>query len=783
VSSLEPDPRRDPRALAPGEPGLEPARPPALTTMEPARLSADPADEDATHFWDYWRVLRRRRWTVITCFLGVVIAATLWVFTERPVYTGTLTLRIEKEPPRVVKFDEVVRESEDSQDYYQTQYRILHSRTLANRVIGLLQLDQHPEFARPDADQGWRARAHAALREALVKWVPVAPPPAADVNEEELAPTSPLTGAVLSRLRVEPIRGSRLVKVSFESHHPDLAARVPNTLGEAFIAHQLDHKVAATRYATQFLAQQLEQARQKLGQSEAALSQFLQAHDILFIGAADRTGQGQDLVTQQLTMLSEAHFKARAERIARESLVAQAAAARDVASLPAVLQSGLIAGLKQDLATQEAEAKRLGQIFKPDYPRMQQLDQKMAETRRQLGAEIDRAVAALQADYQAAGRNERELEAALAQHRTLARGLSDSMAEYNLLRRDVDTSRDLHAALLSRLRETQISAALFTSTISIVDRAEIPATPSRPNKRFALLVAGVIGLVGGIGLAFVSNYLDTNLKDAREVEHALRVPILGLVPTWHAGNGRRGRRPALTEGQAPEHAFALVAHADMASIYAEAFRGLRTNLLYSRPERPPRTLMITSLQPEDGKTSLATNLGVTLAQLDGGPVLLVDADMRRPNLHEVLALPRAPGLSTYLTGQAALDDVVAPTAIPNLCAIPSGPSPVNPAELLASTRLKQALETLGQRFAHIVFDTGPLFGVSDAMILTGQVEGTILVLRQGRAGRDAAQRAIRSLLSVRARLLGVILNDMDVHGYGYYGYYGYAEHGAHQTPA
>jgi capsular exopolysaccharide synthesis family protein len=181
--------------------------------------------------------------------------------------------------------------------------------------------------------------------------------------------------------------------------------------------------------------------------------------------------------------------------------------------------------------------------------------------------------------------------------------------------------------------------------------------------------------------------------------------------------------------------------------------------------------------------ALATNLGVALAQLDGGPVLLVDADMRQPSLHEVLALPRAPGLSTYLTGQAALDDVVAPTAIPNLCAIPSGPSPVNPAELLASTRLKLALETLGQRFAHIVFDTGPLFGVSDAMILTGQVEGTILVLRQGRAGRDAAQRAIRSLLSVRAHLLGVILNDMDVHGYGYYGYYGYAEHGAHQTPA
>jgi capsular exopolysaccharide synthesis family protein len=779
MSDQLPDPRHDPRALPPGKPAAELAARPsgAVTTAEPPPLYGYPLEEEP-HFWDYWRVLSRRRWTVISCFLTILITATIWTFTTRPVYTGTATLRIEKEEPRIVKFEEVVK-ADSQQDYYQTQYKLLQSRTLANRVIGLLQLDQHADFVQ--GEQGWRARAESSLREWLVRWIPVPPPPAPEATED-LALASPLTGLFLDRLYVEPVRNSRLVKVSFDSHYPDLAARAANTLGEAFIAQQLDGKVEATRYATQFLAKQLDDARQRLGESEENLNQFLKANDILFVSAGDKTGQAQDLITQQLMSLSDAWLKARSDRIGKESLVAQAGA-QDIYSLPAVLQSSLIAQLKQDLVNQEGEYKKLGQIFKPDYPRMQQLAQKIAENRRQLSAEIDRAVKALRADYQAAVRNERELEGALAQQRMLARGLADNMAEYSLLRREVDTNRDLYSALLGRLRETQISAALFTSNIYVVDRAEIPGGPSRPRKSLNLLLACVIGLLGGVGLAFLFEYLDTNIKDAKEVESVLHVPILGLVPSWAALDGRRARRLALAEGNGHEKPFALVASTEMASVYAEAFRSLRTNLLYSAPEHPPKTIMVTSLNPEDGKTSLVTNLAIALGQLGAGDILLVDADMRRPNLHEILGVEQAPGLSTFLTGQAELTDVVTPTAIPNLFVIPSGRNPINPAELLASARLRQAIEMLGSRFAHVVFDTAPVFGVSDAMILAGQVEGVVLVLRQGRASRDAAQRAIRNLMSVRAHLLGVILNDVDVNGHGYYGYYGYHGYASRKEPA
>ena len=724
--------------------------------------------EETSHFWDYWRVIRRRRWTIITCFLVTVTAVTVLSFTARPVYRASATLRIEKDQPRIVKFEEVVKE-DSQQDYYQTQYRILQSRSLANRVIGLLQLDQHSEFTA--APKSLNERTEDTVREWLVRWIPVPPPPAPEAVED-LVVTSPLTSAFLGRLTVEPIRSSRLVKVAFDSGHPDLAARAANTVAEAFMAQQLDQKIEATRYATQFLAKQLEEARGKLEESEGKLTKFLNGHDILFV-TADRGGQQQDLISQQLALLSDALLKVRGERIAKESLMTLAST-RDVDSLPAVLQSSMIAGRKQELAGLESEYRKLAQTFKTDYPRMQQLAEKIAETRHQLRVEIDRAVAALQADYQAAVRTEREIEVALTQQRKLARGLSDSMAEYSLLRREVDTSRELYASLLGRLRETQISAALFTSNISVVDRAEVPSTPYKPNKAQNLLLACLVGLVGGVGLAFLFEYLDTNIKDTKEVESVLRVPALGLVPSRHLGQGRRARRALAAGDSAP---FALLAHSQMGSVFSEAFRNLRTSLLYSTPDHPPKTILVTSPHPEDGKTSLVTNLAITLAQLGSGEILVIDADMRRPNLHEILELPKAPGLSTYLTGQAELADVVVASAIPNLSVIPAGLVPLNPSELLASARFKQALDTLGQRFAYIIVDTGPLFGVSDGMILAGQVEGVVLVLRQGRASRDAAQRAIRSLLAVRARLLGVILNDVEVGGTRYYGYYDYYGNG------
>ena len=507
------------------------------------------------------------------------------------------------------------------------------------------------------------------------------------------------------------------------------------------------------------------------------LNQFLRANNILFVVPGNDSGRPQDLVTQQLAILSNSLLTARAERIAKESQFREALGQQADAA-PAVLQSSLIARLKEERAMLQREYHRLSLTFKLDYPKMQRLAESITEVNSQLRTEIGQTIDGLKADYQAAVRSEREIEKALIAQRALVRQLDEQMGQYNLLRREVDTDSGLYSSLLNRLRETQISAALLTSHISIVDPAEVPGQPSKPRKGLNLLLASMVGLMGGVGLAFFLEYLDTNIKDAREVETALRVPTLGLVPSQEALAGRRPRRLRRAVDEADPVPLALASHADVGSVMVEAFRNLRTSLLYSAPDHPPKTILVTSLQSEDGKTSLSSNLAITLAQLGAGEILLVDGDMRHPNLHEIFTVPQAPGLSTFLTGQAELPEILKPTAIQNLYVVPAGRVPLNPAELMASRRIGQAIEVLSQRFAHIVFDTPPLLDVSDPLILATRVEGVVLVLRHGRASRDAAQHAMRLLASVRARVLGVVLNDVQVGGAGYYyGYYGYYAYG------
>ncbi len=716
---------------------------PAL--IPPLRLEAEYRPEEEAHFWDYWRVIVRHRRAVALVFMGAVLTAFVWSVTARPVYTATAMLRIDREEPRVLKFDQGVRDDggESAQTQLQTYHRLLQSHSLTNRVIGLLDLEHNPEFQ------------------------PVAGKP------------SLLTEAFLERLQVEPVRNTRLVKISFRSRNPELAARAANALAEEAIAQQMDEKKAAGRYATGFLASQVTEARQALQASEAALTQFLAEHDILFVGTerrSDRVGERQALVTQELATLSDSLLKAKADRVAKESLLAQATQA-NVNTLPAVLQNTLIGHLKEEATKLEARYRELSQSFKPEYPRMQRLAESIAEVRRQIRAEVQRFVESVRGEYKAALQNEQEIQKLVDEQRGLARKLDSQMARYNLLRREVDTNRDLYTALSTRLKETSVSASLLLSNLVVVDRAEVPGRRSSPRTGLNLMVGCLLGLVGGVVVAFLFEYLDTSIRDPRQIETMLRVPTLGLVPSRGAVPARLSEVPATASANAAAAggvpgSFALISHQATSSILAEAFRNLRTSVVYATPDRPPKTMLVTSLQQQDGKTSVSTNCAITLAQLGLGEVLLVDADMRHPDLHGILGVAQSPGLSDLLVGGVGVTEAVRPTRIPGLSVIPAGPVPTNPAELLFSPRFGQAMAVLGERFAHIGIDTPPMLGVSDSLVLAPRVDGVILVLRHGHAGRDAAQRAVQMLASVRARVLGVVLNHADMRttngGYPYY---------------
>lgn len=724
-----------PSELPPPSVRALPIPPTALRPFETATAYPGAGAGDA-HFWDYWRILVRHRWTVVLVFLGALLTAAVWTFTSRPLFTASATLRIDREEPRVVKFEQVVREDaegDSAQTQLQTYHKLLQSRALATRVVGLLDLGGQPEFRGLDPKRG------------------------------ELLDT------FFDRLRVDPVRNSRLVKVSFQSRSPELSARVANGVADTFIAQQLDQKVEATRHASTFLLTHVDDARRALEAAEAQLTGFLEENDILFVATdrvGDRTGERQSLIGQQLVTLSESLLKARAERIAKESLLAEAGRA-DTDSLPAVLQNSLIAHLKQEATALEGKYRELSQTFKPEYPRLHRLAENIAQIRRQLREEGRRVVGAIRSEYGSALQNETELRKLMDDQQARARKLDAQMARYNLLRREADVNRELYATLSSRLKETRISSALLTSNISIVDRAEAPVNPTRPRTALNLMLGGLIGICGGIAVAFFFEHLDTSIRDPRQVEAILRVPTLGLVPARAALSGHGTERR-------PVGPFALVAHHSTSSVLAEAFRGVRTSVVYATPDRPPKTLLVTSLQQQDGKTSVSTNCAISLAQLGGGDVLLIDADMRHPNLHEILGVPQVPGLSDLLAGGVDVGEVIRATKIPGLYVVPAGPVPVNPTELLASRRLTDALASLEGRFAHIVIDTPPMLGISDTLVLAPRVEGVILVLRHGRASRSSAQRAVHMLSAIRARILGVVLNHVDAgsfRGEGYGSYY------------
>ena len=719
-----------------------------------------------THLLDHWRILRRHKWIVLAFLFTTLAATAAWTFLSRPVFTATAILRIEKEEPRVVKFDEVMK-TDTTEDYYQTQYQVLQSRSLAAAVIGALKLQDHPEFQ--DRDSGVLQHARNWFNRQLQRLGPPAPP-VATAARDELGVVSPVTDYFLSKLVVEPVRNSRLVRLSFESYHPDTAARAANALADTFIARQLQDKTGATKYASGFLGEQLDDAGRRLEQAETRLQTFLRDNNIYFLNeSSSRTGEQQDLITQQMSQLSDALLKARAERISKESLYNQAVG-RDGASIPAVLASPVIARLKEELAKSEAEYRRNEQIFKPEYPRMEQLQRSITEMRAQLTQEGGRILNGLDADYKAAVRSERELEKAIDGHQQMAKSLGAKLPQYSVLRRDVDTNRQIYISLLTRLKETQVSSALITSNIYSVDRAEIPTTPSKPRKTLNLMLGLLVGLFGGVALAFLAEYLDTTVKDPNDIQAVLRVPALGFVPVLRVSalgfatraalmdNRTRNGRP-LARDRAGRRALATGSEHD--PVFAEAFRTLRTTLLYCAPDDAPATFMVTSPQRAEGKTTIASNLAIALAQHGAGEVLIIDADLRRPTLHKVFGVASGPGFANFLDDEVELADVIQPTATSKLYVVPAGRTVSTLADLLASPRLAPALDELSERFKHIVFDTTPLFGISDALSLAPHVGGALLVLRHGHAHRETARRAVNLLVTVGTPFLGVVLNRFD----------------------
>ena len=731
---------------------------------EPNRLPSPPGfyyessqEEKEVNLRDYWRVIQKRRWTIIAFFFIVLITTAVATFTMRPIYRATVTLQINKENPQIVDFKEIFAVNTMDLDYYQTQYKILESRSLAKRVIQPLKLSEHPEFLKkPETPfQRWKADLLQSVT-ALFSSSP------SNTGPSEAEKDTTLINRFLNKLKVEPIRNSRLVKIHFDSNFPELSAQVADELAAAYLQQTLEARFYATEQARDWLTKQLEDLKAKVEKAEETLQAFGSKHDIISLE------EKENVIIQRLNELNEVLTKAETERMGKEALYKQTKD-RHFDSLPSILENKLIMDLKQAFIQLEAQYMKLSETFKPDYPEMVRLKTQMETVQKRLNNETEKIIASIKNDYESSLRRESLLRQSFEQQKARVMTMKEKAIQYNILKREADTNKELYKGLLQRMKEAGVSAGIMSSNIQVVDKAEFPTKPFKPNKQLNLILAAVVGLFLGVGLAFFFEYLDNTIKTPEDVEQLIRLPSFGMVPDISSH-----RRRQLEKGAT--YPVELITHGHPKSMLSEAYRNIRTSILLSFSERPPKRIAITSANPAEGKTTTVINTAIALSQT-GASVIIIDTDLRKPRIHKIFTEENGVGLSNFLSGNAGLEAIIKKTEIPNLYYIPSGPIPPNPSELISSNLFKSMLQSLDERFDHLVLDSPPVLGFADSIILSTFVDGMILVTTGGKTPRETLQRAKGMLLQVNAKILGVVINRVNIerseYGYYYYRYHYY----------
>jgi capsular exopolysaccharide synthesis family protein len=538
-----------------------------------------------------------------------------------------------------------------------------------------------------------------------------------------------------------------------------------NTLADAFIARSQSLKLSTTRDATDWLSAEMKEARKNLETSELALQRYKEANDIVSLE------NRQNMVVLKLEELNTVLTEAKTSRIAFETRYQQMQKVITdgelVDTLPEVIENSFVQELKGEYSRLQNELSDLSKTYTPKHPKIIRLKSQMESIQKQLDGEVEKVIASIENEYQVALAKEKSLQKAVDQQKQEVQALNQRSIKYGALEREVENNRRIFNTLLGRAKETGLAEGLQTGNIHIVDRAEIPLAPFSPRKRRSLMLAIMVGLLGGVGLTFFFDYLDDSIKDPDDLEEHAQLPLLASVPVIKT---RRGKGPK-----------ELVADKDTKSFYAEAYRSARTSIIFSSPDSQPETILVTSPGPQDGKTLTAVNLAITMAHA-GNRVLLMDGDLRRPRIHSVFGLTNDFGLTNLLTESTDIKLSLRNTDILNLAVMTSGPIPPNPSELFVSKRMGVLLETLMKRFDRIIIDSPPTISVTDANILAAVTDGVVLVIKAGKTSRRIVNRAKKNLEEVQGKLLGVILNAVDMRRSRYYyvpSYY-YKYYGKHR---
>lgn len=756
--------------------------------MNPRERAIPTATENQNPSMDQLRLLWKHRWIILSGIAIALCVDALWVLRQPKIYAASTSVQFDPNPPRPLgrQVEEVETGGAGSywnlREYYETQYRVAKSRGVAEGAVRRLGLQHDPDFLRvPPARRG-------SFRSFTV----------ADA-----------ANVLLSRMRVEPVKESRLMNITVEDTSPRRAQLLANTLADVYIQRNLDRRLASTRDAVRWLTNQLDDLRDHLSSAEDALQTYRRAHGIVSENFQDQrnilgnrmarlSDALTDAQTRRFTLAARVTEVQRAERDISRALAEaatggaldassdargvwhqQVSAAMSSLTAPEFLSSTILTTLR----TQFEQASREEAALEPRYlPRAVELRTSRARTNSVMNlfrAEVANIRGAAEAELRGVTRAENNIRGELSASQRLAVELNQNEMEYSRLTRERDNHAKIYGIVLERSTEGNLMRDLQVNNISVLDYALVPVNPIKPRVFVSLVVGAVLGLVLGIFAALLAALADRTVRSREDVEEVLGVPNLGFLPKITDRTVRDGAkyqysdRPATHE---PIDNLDLVVHSHPASMVAEMARGIRTNLLFMSPDTPFQMLMVASASPREGKTFTAVSLATTLAH-SGKKVLLVDGDLRRPRIHRVFRLRPPVGFTSVLINEATLDECILDTPVPNLQVLPCGPLPPNPAELLHSQKAADILAELRLRYDRVIFDSPPINAVNDALALGAQLDGVVLVVRARKTRRDQAAMVVRQLKSLGSRVVGCVLNAYDGRddspGY-YYGRYDYS---------
>ncbi len=723
---------------------LERNLPQRINSYNPAllELEAQPGESHFS-FASFWHIVMKRMTTIIIATVVVAVLAGIYTMREQPVYQATATVEVETTEPQLQTLSEVYRQTGgDDYTFLTTQIQVLQSNSLAWMTLQQLGMDR--EITAP-------AESNASGET-----------PAQIATERK----NGLIGGFKGGLKVDLVRDSRILSVSYSSGNPEIAARAANLLIENYKNSNFEERTDFTRHASAGMEEQLQELKAKVEKSQQALIDYERQNLIVNVG---NKGTIND---ERLEQLNRDYTESEGELDQKQSIYELVKANESQVGM--IVEDKVLQSLEEkcdDLKSQLVDAQTQ---FGPNYPKVVRIREQVAQAQSLLDAARRQAIERVKNNYETSLNRTKLLGEALAREKADVSAINEKMIDYNILKRDFEINQQLYESLLQRLKDATLSASLQVTNVHVIDPATVPTEPVSPNRPRNLAAGFMFGLILGVTLAFVQEALDSSVRTTDEAERIVNAPALAVIPAENDA----ARRKQLASNPANAQALAastmgMTVLTRPSSPIAESFRSLRTSVLLSTAPRPPQTLLVTSAQMGEGKTSTATNLALSFAQRQG-PVLIIDADMRRPSVAKTLGVGNEKGLSSFLTGAHLLDEVLIQyERIPNLWILPAGPRPPDPAELLSSHMMDATLKDLMKRFTQVVIDSPPLLLVTDAVILSAMVDGVIMVVSSGTTARGALSRAHRILENAGSRVLGMVLNKVDMRFDTYYGsYYG-----------